>query len=63
MRLAVLEQTLPDESLAQQQLDVLLRPTLSRKGLQKHHDFLEIHLAELVGPFHQESGADVQVEG
>lgn len=52
MRLTVLEQALPDESLAQQELDVLLRPTLSRKGLQEHHNFLEVHLAELVGPFY-----------
>lgn len=52
VRLTVLEQALPDESLAQQELDVLLRPTLSRKGLQEHHDFLEVHLAELVGPFY-----------
>ena len=52
MRLTVLEQALPDECLAQQELDVLLRPTLSWKRLQEHHDFLEVHLAEFVGPFH-----------
>jgi hypothetical protein len=59
VRLAILEQTLPDESLAQQEFDVFLRPTLSRQSLQEHHDFLKIHLAQLVGPFDQESGADV----
>ena len=63
MRLAVLEQALPDESLAQQEFNVLLRPALSWKGLQEHHDFLEVHLAEFVGPFHKESGAYVEVEG
>jgi len=52
MRLTVLEQALPDKRLAQQELDVLLRPALSRKRLQEHHDFLEVHLAEFVGPFH-----------
>lgn len=52
MRLTILEQALPDECLAQQEFDVLLRPTLSWKRLQEHHDLLKIHLAELVGPFH-----------
>lgn len=63
VRLTIFEQALPDERLAQQELDVLLRPTLSRKRLQEHHDFLEVHLAEFVGPFHKESGAYVEVEG
>lgn len=63
VRLAVLEQTLPDKGLAQQELDVFLRPTLSRQSLQEHHDLLEIHLAELVGPLDQESSAYVEVEG
>lgn len=59
MRLTVLEQALPDECLAQQEFDVLLRPALSWKRLQEHHDLLKVHLAEFVGPFHQESGAYV----
>ena len=62
MSLTVLEQALPDERLAQQELDVLLRPTLSWERLQEHHDFLEVHLAKLVGPLDEEGGADVQVE-
>ena len=59
MCLTILEQALPDECLAQQEFNVLLRPTLSWKCLQEHHDLLEIHFAELVGPFDEEGGAYV----
>lgn len=62
MRRGSLEQTLPDIRLAQQQLDILLGPVARREGLQEHHDFLKVHLDQLVGPFHQEGGADVEVE-
>lgn len=58
-----LEQTLPNKRLAEQQLDILLRPLFSGKGLQEHHDLLEIHALQLVAPFHEEGGADVEVEG
>ena len=57
-----LEQALPDVGLAQQQLNVLLGPVARRQRLQEHHDLLEVHLYELVGPFHEEGGADVEVE-
>lgn len=63
MRLTPLKQALPNKRLAQQKLHILLRPIPCRKRLQKHHDLLEIHLTELVGPFDQERGADVEVEG
>lgn len=33
VRLAIFEQALPDESLAQQELDVFLRPALGRQSL------------------------------
>lgn len=52
MRLTVFEQALPDECFTQQELNVFLRPTLSWQSLQEHHDLLEVHLAELVGPLH-----------
>lgn len=63
MCLAVLEKTLPDERLAEQELDVFLSPVLGWQGLQEHHDLLEIHFAELVRPFDEEGGAHVEVEG
>ena len=63
MRLAALEQALPDEGLAQKHLDVFLRPLGGWQGLQEHHDFLEIHSLQLVAPFHEEGGAHVEVEG
>ena len=43
--LAVLEQALPDERLAEQKFDVFFCPALSWQSLQEHHDLLEVHLA------------------
>ena len=63
MRLTPLEQTLPNERLTQKQLDVLLRPAPRRQSLQEHHDLLEVHALQLLGPFDEEGGADVEVEG
>lgn len=57
-----LEQALPDKGLAEEQLDVLLGPSLGGQGLQKHHDLLKVHLDQLVGPLHQEGGADVEMK-
>jgi hypothetical protein len=62
MRTASPEQRLPDERLAQQQLDILLRPIPCRQGLQEHHYLLKVHLHELIRPLDQKCGADVQVE-
>jgi hypothetical protein len=62
MRTAPSEETLPDKCFAQEQLNVLLCPVTSRQRLQKHHDFLEVHFNELVGPFDEKSGANVEVE-
>ena len=36
----IVEQALPDEGLAEQQLDILLRPIARRQGLEEHHGFL-----------------------
>lgn len=63
MRAAPLEQTLPDEGLAEKELYVLLRPLLGRERLQEHHHFLKVHFAELVGPFDEEGCAYVEMEG
>ncbi len=63
MRLTPLEKTLPDERLAEQEFDILLRPIPCRQRLQEHHDFLEIHSLEFLGPLDEEGGADVEVEG
>ena len=60
---ATLKQALPDESLAQQQLNIFFCPLPGRQGLQKHHNLLKVHFAKLVGPLDEESGADVKVEG
>lgn len=57
-----LVQTLPDESLAEEQLDIFFRPGLGGETLQKHHNLLEVHFDKLVGPLNQESSADVKVE-
>ena len=62
MRRRPLEQALPDVGLAEQELNVLLGPLARRQGLEKHHDLLEVHLDELVGPFDEKGGADVEVE-
>ena len=45
-----LEQTLPDERLAQEKLNVLFCPGFGGEALEEHHDFLKVHLDELVGP-------------
>lgn len=63
MSLTAREQTLPDECLAEEQLDVLLCPLLGRQGLQKNHHLLEVHTLQLVRPFDEEGGADVKMEG
>ena len=39
-----LEETLPNECLAEEQLNILLGPLLCGERLQEHHDFLEVHL-------------------
>lgn len=57
-----LEQTLPDESLAEQQLDVLLSPVPRGQGLQEHHDLLEVHLEQPVRPLDQEGCTHVEME-
>jgi len=62
MRCTPPEKTLPNKRFTQQQLNILLRPVTSRQRLQEHHDFLEIHFDELVGPLDKEGGADVEVE-
>ncbi len=56
------KQALPYKGFAQQQFDILLSPVSSGKRLKKHHDLLEVHLDQLVGPLDQEGRADVQVE-
>jgi len=58
----ILEEALPNECLTQQKLNIFLRPIFRRQGLQKHHNFLEIHLHEFGRPLHEEGGADVQME-
>lgn len=63
MRLAPFKKTLPNKRLAQQQLDILLRPVPRRQRLQEHHDLLEVHALEFLGPLHKKRGADVEVEG
>lgn len=62
MRLGAAEKTLPYESFAQQKFDVFLSPVPRGEGLQEHHNFLEVHLQQLVGPLDQECCADVEVE-
>ena len=39
-----LEETLPNECLAEEQLNILLGPLLCGERLQEHHDLLEVHL-------------------
>ena len=62
MGLGVAEETLPDEGFAEKKLDIFLVPAASRKSLQEHHNLLEVHLEQLIGPFDQESSADVEME-
>lgn len=57
-----LEEALPNKGLAEEELNVLFRPVLCREALEEHHDFLKVHADELVGPFDEEGGADVEVE-
>ena len=62
MRGRPLKQTLPDIRLAQQQLNILLRPLARRQRLEKHHNLLKVHLDQFIGPLDQERRAHVQVE-
>ena len=62
MRATTLVQALPYERFAHQQLNVFFCPFPGGKGLEEHHYFLKVHFAELVGPFDEEGGADVEVE-
>lgn len=57
-----LVEALPDEGLAEEQLNVLFRPGLGGQALQEHHDLLKVHLDELVGPLDEQGGAHVEVE-
>jgi cAMP phosphodiesterase len=60
--LGVSEETLPDEGFAEEKLNIFLIPAASRQSLQEHHDLLKVHLEQLIGPFDQESSADVEME-
>jgi hypothetical protein len=60
--LGVSEETLPDEGFAEEKLNVFLIPAASRQSLQEHHDLLEVHLQQLIGPFDQESSTDIKME-
>lgn len=62
MRRRTFEEALPDECLAQKQLDVLFCPSLRGEALKKHHDLLEVHIEELVGPLHKKGRTHVQME-
>ncbi len=62
MRLTPLKQTLPNKRLAEQELDILLRPVLRGEGLEEHHDLLEIHALQPLAPLDEEGGADVEAE-
>ena len=55
-------QRLPDESLTKEKLNIFLGPIASGEGLQKHHNLLEVHLQQLIGPFDQERGTYIQVK-
>ncbi len=63
MSAAALEQTLPDECFAQEEFNVLFCPLLRRQGLQKHHNLLKIHFAQLIRPFDEESCTNIEMEG
>ena len=62
MRRRAFEETLPDERLTQEQLDVLFCPSLGGKALKKHHDLLKVHVEELIGPLHEKGRTYVQME-
>lgn len=62
MRPRTSEEALPDESLTQEELDVFLGPFTRWQRLQKHQYLLEIHLHQLVRPFDQECGANIEVK-
>jgi hypothetical protein len=59
MRPRAAEEALPYKCLTQQQLDIFLGPLFSRQGLQEHENFLEVHLDQLLGPFHQECSTHI----
>lgn len=56
------KEAFPNERLTKQQLDILLGPALRWQRLQEHHDLLEIHALQFVGPLDQERGTYVQME-
>lgn len=56
------EEALPNESLAQKKLNVLLGPVARGQRLQKHQYFLKIHLHQLIRPFDQERRANIEVK-
>lgn len=62
MRSRPLEKALPDEGFTQEQLDILFCPAFGGKALEEHHDLLEIHVEELIGPFHKKGRTHVQME-
>ena len=62
MRRRALEEALPDEGFTQEQLNVLFCPSLGGKTLKKHHDLLEVHVEELIRPFHKKGRTYVQME-
>lgn len=63
MRATALEQTLPNEGLAQEQFNVFFGPLPRGERLKKHHNLLEVHLPQLVAPFDKKSGTNVEMEG
>lgn len=62
MSAAALEQTLPYECFAEQELDIFFGPLPSGQRLQEHHNLLKVHLSELIGPLDEEGSADVEME-
>lgn len=56
------EERLPNESFAQEKLDILATPLTRGKRLQKHHDILEFHFDQLVRPLHQKCCTNVEME-
>jgi len=57
-----LEQGLPYKRFTEKKLYILLGPVSSWERLKEHHGFLEVHFAELIGPFDQECYAHVKVK-
>jgi hypothetical protein len=62
MRPRTAEKALPDKRLAEQKFNVLLGPLSRGQCLQKHQDFLEVHLDQLIRPFDQERCTDIQMK-